>query len=95
MRTATELKANVLKITKIKFISEPITRTSIPFFIKTCFYEGTKRYGIVASRTSNKAEIKDLWQNLLRISKGIDVILSLAYVILIVYHSIKNEAWDK
>ena len=58
MRTVTEIKAYVLKITKSKVISKPITRTSIPFFINTCFYEGTKRYKIGASRSSNKAKIK-------------------------------------
>ena len=58
MRTVTEIKAYVLKITKSKMISKPITRTSIPFFINTCFYEGTKRYKIGASRSSNKAKIK-------------------------------------
>ena len=60
MRTATEIKAEVLKITKSKFISKPITRTSIPFFIRACFYEDTKRYEIGASRSSNKAEIDDI-----------------------------------
>ena len=80
MRTVTEIKAYVLKITKSKMISKPITRTSIPFFINTCFYEGTKRYKIGASRSSNKAKIKYQWQN-----------QYFAYVILIVYHSIINK----
>lgn len=62
MRTATEIKAQVLKITKSKLISKPITRMSIPFFIRACFYEGTKRFEIEASGSSNKAKIKDLWE---------------------------------
>ena len=37
MRTATKLKAEVLKITKSKSIVKIITRTSVPVSIKTCF----------------------------------------------------------
>ena len=67
MRTATELKADVLKISQSKFISKKLLECQFHFSLRHVFM-----------KVQNDKHI-----------------LSLANVILIVYHSIENEAWVK